>query len=85
MGRYKGWEISLCLGFFSMWFTLLRILWLESGITDNMKISKYSVPLFAGYGLSIAMPDASEADLTSSAQKKGWIPHFENLVAFGDR
>lgn len=83
MDRYKGWEILVMSWLFSMWFALLFCLGI--GITDKMRVSKYSVPLFTGYGLSTAMPDASKTDLASSAQKHGWIPRFENLVAFGDR
>ncbi|KAF7872374.1 hypothetical protein EAF04_003295 [Stromatinia cepivora] len=49
-----------------------------------MKISTYSVSLFLGYGAATAMPNPSGADLASRARKNGWIPHFENLVAFGD-
>ncbi|QSZ33601.1 hypothetical protein DSL72_005169 [Monilinia vaccinii-corymbosi] len=49
-----------------------------------MKISIYSVSLFAGYGVAIATPGPSGGYGAPPAQNNSWIPHFENLVAFGD-
>ncbi|ESZ99080.1 carbohydrate esterase family 16 protein [Sclerotinia borealis F-4128] len=49
-----------------------------------MKGLMYSFSLFAGYGLTTAVSGPSGVDGGSSALKHGWIPHFENLVAFGD-
>ncbi|KAA8571849.1 hypothetical protein EYC84_001809 [Monilinia fructicola] len=49
-----------------------------------MKISMCSVSLFAGCGVAVATPSPSGANSSSPASKNGWVPHFENLVAFGD-
>lgn len=51
---------------------------------DKMKTAMISISLFASYGAAVS-ESADGGNWASSAEKHGWIPHFENLVAFGDR